>query len=151
MARMHSRRKGKSGSKKPSKQKRVTWITHQPKEVESLVVKLAKTGKTPSQIGLELRDTYGVPSVRQYANRKMAKILDDNGIKTKLPEDISALIRKEINILKHLEKNRKDMPTRRGLLLTESKIKRLVKYYKRVGKLSSDWQYNRENIKLLLE
>ena len=43
------------------------------------------------------------------------------------------------------------MPTRRGLLLTESKIKRLTKYYKRIGKLPADWTYSRENIKLLLE
>ncbi len=151
MARMHSRRKGKSGSKRPSKAKKISWLAHQPAEIESLVVKLAKAGKRPSQIGLELRDSYGIPLVRQYTNRKITKILEDNNIKHKLPEDMAALIRKEINILRHLEKNRKDMPTRRGLLLTESKIKRLTKYYKRIGKLPADWQYNRENAKLLLE
>ena len=151
MARMHSRRKGKSGSKKPLKTKKVTWLRHQPSEIESLVVKIAKTGKSPSLIGLELRDSYGIPLVRQYTNRKITKILEDNGIKAKIPEDMAALIRKEINILRHLESNRKDMPTRRGLLLTESKIKRLTKYYKRIGKLSPDWTYSRENIKLLLE
>ncbi len=151
MARMHSRRKGKSGSKKPLKTKKVTWLRHQPSEIESLVVKIAKTGKSPSQIGLELRDSYGIPLVRQYTNRKITKILEDNGIKAKIPEDMAALIKKEINILRHLEKNRKDMPTRRGLLLTESKIKRLTKYYKRIGKLPADWTYSRENIKLLLE
>ncbi len=151
MARMHSRRKGKSGSKKPLKTKKVTWLRHQPSEIESLVVKIAKTGKTPSQIGLELRDSYGIPLVRQYTNRKITKVLEDNGIKAKIPEDMAALIKKEINILRHLESNRKDMPTRRGLLLTESKIKRLTKYYKRIGKLPADWTYSRENIKLLLE
>lgn len=148
---MHSRRKGKSGSKRPSKSKKITWMRYQPSEVESLVVKLAKSGKKPSEIGLELRDSYGIPKVKNITNRTINKILDDNNIKFKLPEDMASLIKKEINILKHLEKNRKDMPTRRGLILTESKIKRLTKYYKRIGKLPADWVYNRENIKLLLE
>lgn len=148
---MHSRRKGKSGSKKPGKTKKSSWMIHQPAEIESLVVKLAKAGKQPSQIGLELRDSYGVPRVKQYTNRTVTKILEDNNIKFKLPEDMAALIKKEINILRHLESNRKDMPTRRGLLLTESKIKRLAKYYKRIGRLPVDWSYSREKIKLLLE
>ena len=55
MARMYSRKKGKAGSKKPFKSK-ANWVKYKPKEVELLIAKFAKTGKTGSQIGLILRD-----------------------------------------------------------------------------------------------
>ncbi len=43
MARMYSRKKGKSGSKKP-KQKVAKWVDYKPKEIEDLVIKYAKQG-----------------------------------------------------------------------------------------------------------
>ena len=49
-----------------------------------------------------------------------------------------------------MEKNKKDYVAKRGLQLTESKIKRLTKYYKRVGKLPENWKYDREKVKLLV-
>ena len=148
---MYSRKKGKSGSKRPSRKRKVLWQRYQAKEVESLVVKLGKSEKTPSQIGLELRDNYGIPDVKAITNRSITKILDDNNIKFKLPEDMTSLIRREIVILEHLEKNKKDMPSKRGMQLTESKIRRLVKYYKNIGRLPADWKYSRQKIKLLLD
>ena len=36
MARMYARKKGKSGSKKPSK--KATWVTHSPQEIEKLYI-----------------------------------------------------------------------------------------------------------------
>ena len=61
MARMHSRKRGKAGSKKPMKKVLPLWVRYKSKELELLIVKLAKEGKTPSQIGVILRDTYGIP------------------------------------------------------------------------------------------
>lgn len=151
MARMHSRRKGKSGSTKPLKKKKVTWLLHKPSEIEGLIVKLAKAGKTMSEIGVTLRDSYGVPDVKKILGKSVSMVLHEHNIQKKLPEDFTALIKKEINILKHLEKNKKDMSGLRGLQLTESKIKRLTIYYKRMGVLPPDWVYDREKIKLLIE
>lgn len=151
MARMHSRRKGKAGSTKPIKKTKKSWVRYKPKEVEQLVIKLAKSGRTPSQVGLILRDTYGVPDVRTTTNKKMMKILEENKLVTPLPEDMTALIRKELALVKHLETNKKDMISRRGLLLINSKIRRLVKYYKSIGKLPADWAYDREKAKLLVQ
>ena len=60
------------------------------------------------------------------------------------------LIKKEILIMKHFERNKKDMHAKRGLILTESKIHRLAKYYKRVGRIPSNWRYDRKQAELLV-
>lgn len=151
MARMHSRKKGKSGSKKPVKKTKPVWLRYGSKETEQLVIKLAKAGKTASEIGIILRDSYGIPSVRVITKKKIMQILEENNIKNKLPFDLLALIKKEITIMKHMDSNKKDMTALRGLQLTDSKIRRLVKYYKRIGKLPVDWNYDKKNAKLLLE
>lgn len=151
MARMHSRKKGKSGSKKPVKKIKPVWLRYGSKETEQLVIKLAKSGKTSSEIGIILRDTYGVPSVSVITTKKITKIMDDNKLTPNLPDELTALIKKEIAIMKHLDANKKDMTAKRGLMLTDSKIRRVVKYYKKSGKLSKDWAYNKKNAKLLIE
>ena len=151
MARMHSRDKGVSGSKKPFKKSVPTWVRYKPKEVELLIVKLSKEGKTPSQIGLYLRDTYGIPDVMTFTGKKITKILGEKKLLPDVPEDLRALIKKAAKIRKHREDNRQDKPSLRGLQLTESKIKRLVKYYKRVGKLPIAWKYDPSKASTYLE
>ncbi len=151
MARMHSRKRGKAGSKKPSKKVKPSWLRYKPKEIELVVVKLAKEGKTPSQIGLVLRDTYGIPDVKVAAGIKISKILAEKGLLGKIPEDLMALIKKSIRLQKHLEANKQDKPVLRGLQLTQSKIKRLVKYYKRTERLPMDWKYDPKSIGLYAE
>lgn len=150
MARMYSRKKGKAGSKKPLKKGLPLWVRYKPKEIELLISKLAKDGKTSSQIGIVLRDTYGIPNVKIITKKSITEILIEKGILPELPEDLAALIRKNVTILKHIEKNRMDESAKRGLLLTESKIKRLVKHYKRSGRLSSDWKYDPKKASMLL-
>ena len=147
---MHSRKKGKSGSKKPLKKVKKVWLRYSDKEVEQLIIKLAKQGNGPAKIGLILRDTYGVPDVKIILNKKVGDVLEEHKLKPKLPEDLVALIKKELNVMKHFEVNKKDMPAKRGLQLTESKINRLVKYYKRKGILDKSWVYDREKAKLLV-
>ena len=147
---MHSRARGKSGSKKPYTKSKITWLRYNEEEIEQLITKIAKSGKTPSQIGLILRDTYGIPNVSRVLNKKMYDILGKNNLLSKIPEDLSYLIKKEINIMEHLEQNKKDFFAKRGLILTESKINGLVKYYKKIGRLPEDWKYDREKAKLIV-
>ena len=142
MARMHSRAKGKSRSKKPVEKKLPSWVTYKGDEVELIVAKLAKEGKSPSQIGLFLRDSYGIPDVRLLTNKKIGKILEKKKLSPELPEDLTSLIRKAIKIRKHLEDNKQDEPSRRGLRLTESKINRLVKHYVMTSRLPATWKYD---------
>lgn len=151
MARMHSRKKGKAGSKRPAKRTKPSWVSYSAKEVEMLIIKLAKEGKTASQIGLTLRDNYGIPDVSKVVNKRITDVLKEKELLPNIPEDLMALIRKNILIKKHIGSNKKDMTARRGLDLTDSKIRRLVKYYKRNGRLAADWKYDPEKIRLLIE
>lgn len=147
MARMHSRKRGKSGSKKPTEKSPQPWVSYSADEVQQLVVKFAKAEKTPSQTGAILRDSYGIPDVRKIAKKSILQILKDSNMQGNVPEDLAALIKKEVQLIKHLENNKQDMSSKRGLLLTESKIKRLTKYYKRSRVLPENWVYRREQAK----
>jgi small subunit ribosomal protein S15 len=151
MARMHSGKKGKAGSKAPFDKTKKSWVRYKAKEVEMLIVKLAKEGKTASQIGMVMRDTYGIPFVEQATSKRISKILDEKKLLPQIPEDLMALIKKSILIRKHLETNKRDVPAKRGLELTESKIRRLVKYFKASKRLPADWTYDPERIRLMTE
>ncbi len=151
MARMHSRDKGVSGSKKPFKKTVPTWIRYKPREVELLIAKMAKEGKTPSQIGLVLRDTYGIPDVKTLTGKSVSKILEIKKLRAEVPEDLRSLIKKSAMLRKHMEDNRQDKTALIGLQLTESKIKRLVNYYKRSGRLPVDWKYDPSKASTYLE
>jgi len=151
MARMHSGARGKAGSLKPENKTKPTWLRYSDKEIEMLTLKLAKEGLKPSQIGLHLRDSYGIPDVQFLTGKSVTKILKEKGVTGKVPEDMQSLLKRIISLKKHLEPNRHDYTAKRGLQLTESKIRRLVKYYKRAKMLPADWTYDPENIRLYLE
>ncbi len=151
MARMHSRKKGKSASKKPLTVRKVMWQRYDKNEIVQLIVKLAKSQKTPSQIGIILRDSYGIPSVAQLTEKSITQILAEEKLLPKLPEDLLSLIKKYVKITRHTGVNKKDQPSKRGLQLTESKIKRLAKYYKRVEKIPQNWRFSREQASLFIE
>ncbi len=148
MARMHSRAKGKSGSHKPVKKVVPGWVKYSPKEVELLVVKYAKEDMKASVIGLHLRDQYGIPSIKLVTGKSVSQILKEKHVEPELPEDLMALIRKSVLLTKHMDENKKDFSSKRGLYLTNSKIHRLVKHYKATNKLPLDWTYNPERFKM---
>ncbi|MBT6774582.1 30S ribosomal protein S15 [Candidatus Woesearchaeota archaeon] len=150
MARMHSRDKGKSGSTKPAK-KIPSWAPYKEKEVEKLVIKFSKAGKSTSEIGMILRDAYGINSVKALTSKKVNQILEENGLVKILPEDLLNLIRKMVDVKAHFDKNRQDMTSKRGLQLTQSKIMRLIKYYKKNKRLAADWKFSPDRLKMYLE
>jgi small subunit ribosomal protein S15 len=148
---MYSRKKGKSGSKKPVEKKVQAWVRYKPKEVEMLIIKLAKEGQSASHIGLHLRDTYGIPSAQTLIGKSINTLLKEKGLLSEIPEDIMALIRRSIALEKHMEENKQDMTANRGLQLTTSKIMRLVKYYKGTDRLPKDWKFDKSKIRLMIE
>lgn len=151
MARMHSRKRGKHGSKKPAKKTSPSWIRYKSKEVELLIAKLAKEGKTTAQIGVLLRDTYGIPSVLALCSKSISAILKEKKLLPEIPEDLTALFKRYSAIVKHLEANKHDETAKRGLLLTESLINRLVKYYKRTGRMPETWKFDSERMGFFAE
>ncbi|MBW3011800.1 30S ribosomal protein S15 [Candidatus Woesearchaeota archaeon] len=150
MARIYSKSRGKAGSKKPL-QFKARWCTYKPKEIEMLIVKLAKSELSASQIGLTLRDTYGIPDVKKLTGKTITKILEEKEIKKKLPEDLSFLIKRLIALQKHLVNNHKDEVARRGITITASKINRLIKYYKNSKVLPQDFKFDRTKAEMFIE
>jgi len=149
MARMHSRKKGKAGSKKPSVPAK--WVEYKDKEVERLVVKLRKDDLQSADIGRILRDQYGIPSVKTITGKTITKILEENGLLSKIPDDLLNLLKNAVSIRDHLVKSKRDYISKHGLELLESKIRRLIKYYVKTKRLPKDFKYEPERAKLLVE
>ena len=152
MARMYARRRGKSGSKKSLGlwKGAPEWLEMSAEDVEQRVVALYNQGLTTSEIGIELRDANGIPSVAQVTGNKMTAILNAHNVAPGIPEDLQNLMRKALRIRKHIEGNKKDVHNKRALQLTESKIRRLEKYYRRDNVLAADWHYKPETAKFVL-
>jgi small subunit ribosomal protein S15 len=141
MARTHARVKGKSGSNRPVKAD-LSFVSMKKADVEKLVIKLAKDDVKPSMIGLILRDTHGVPSIKLVTGKSVSTILAEAKVESKLPEDLAALVAKALALKKHLETNTRDTHNKRGLQLIESKIRRLSTYYKKKNVIASNWSMN---------
>lgn len=151
MARIHARRKGKSKSTHPIRKKHPEWSALNPREVESRVIELGKSGRSTSEIGFILRDQYAVPDIKAATKKKVSKILEENNIKSEIPEDLRNLLNTSLQLKKHLEVHKKDLKNKRNLQLTESKIRRLTRYYHSKGKLPKGWKYTPEQAKLMFE
>jgi len=148
MARMYARKKGKSGSSKPL-QRTATWVKLKPAELEEIIAKLAREGKQSAEIGLILRDQYGIPSTRDSYKERIARIMKKHKTYNEvLPEDMYNMVKKAVNLRKHMDKNKKDYTSYRGLELTESKIRRLAKFYKRQKALPEKWKWDPDKAKL---
>jgi small subunit ribosomal protein S15 len=150
MARMHARRRGKSGSVRPHRKEAPAWSNTEVKAIEKVILDLTKEGVSTSRIGLVLRDSYGVPDVKLVCGKRIGEILEDNGFKTDIPEDLRNLITKALGLRKHLSTNKNDLHNKRQLQLTESKVRRLVRYYTGNGKLPKGWSYKPETAEILL-
>ena len=127
------------------------WLEMTEEEIVELIVKLHREGQSTSQIGIILRDQYGIPSTKTVLGAKITEILKDNGTEFEYPEDLLNLIKSAVNIREHLEENPKDLHSKRGLMIIESKIRRLVKYYTRNNVLPEGWRYDPKTAALLVK
>ncbi|MEM0014171.1 MAG: 30S ribosomal protein S15 [Zestosphaera sp.] len=143
--------KGKSHSTRPPTLVPPKWLQYTPEEIETIIVELARKGYPPSMIGVILRDQYGVPLAKAVLGLEITEVLERYGMNPVIPEDLYNLIKKAVNLRRHLSEHPKDTHSQRGLIAVESKIHRLIKYYKRVGKLPSDWKYDPEGAKILTQ
>lgn len=141
MGRLHSHRHGKSHSIRPATIRAPSWISQNPKEVEELVVKYAKEGLAPSQIGIKLRDQYAIPLIKPITKKTIAKILEENKLVPEMPEDLDNIVKKAVGLQKHLKSNKADRRNVRSLELIEAKVHRLSTYYKRIGRIPENWKY----------
>ena len=154
MARMHTRRRGSSGSDRPVADDPPEWSDVDPDDIEARVVELAEQGHDPSQIGLKLRDEgvkgVPVPDVKAATDKKVTEILEDNDAAPELPEDLRNLMERAVRLRRHVQENGQDMQNKRAMQNTEAKIRRLVDYY-RGDELDEDFVYTYDNAVELLE
>lgn len=138
---MHSDGRGSSGSSNPVNNKEPRWLEYDEEEVEDLVLKLRDNGLSPSEIGLELRDSYGIPDVKTITDKKITEILQENDAEPEIPEDLQNLLDKAESIREHVDENPKDTQAERRLELTEAKIRRVANYHRENGNIDEDWEY----------
>merc|ERR1712146_464847 len=129
MGRMHSKGKGIARRSLPYKRTPPSWVKQSAADTVKEICSMAKKGYSPSSIGV-LRDSHGIPQVKMIAGNKIVRILRAQGLAPTLPEDLHCLIKKAVAVRKHLEKNRKDKDSKFRLILIESRIHRLARYYK---------------------
>ncbi|CEG82549.1 Putative 40S ribosomal protein S13 [Rhizopus microsporus] len=80
MGRMHTPGKGISGSALPYRRTPPSWVKTTAEEVVDMICKNAKKGLTPSQIGVILRDSHGIPQVRSITGNKVLRILNVSSV-----------------------------------------------------------------------
>jgi small subunit ribosomal protein S15 len=151
---MHTRRRGSSGSDKPVADDPPEWSDVDEAAIEERVVELAEQGHDPSVIGMKLRDEgvkgTPIPDVTLATGKKITEILDEHDAGSDLPEDLRNLMERAIRLREHMEANPQDHQNKRALQNTESKIRRLVDYY-RGDELDEEFTYNYEDAAELLE
>merc|ERR1712099_219240 len=142
MGRMHAPGKGISSSALPYVRKAPNWLRMSKDDIIESIVKLSKKGFRPSAIGVQIRDQYGVSQSKYVTGNKILRVLKSQGIQVDIPEDLYFLIKKAVTVRKHLERNRKDKHGKFRLILIESRIHRLARYYKTNKVLAPTWKYD---------
>ncbi|ADB60289.1 Ribosomal S13S15 domain protein [Haloterrigena turkmenica DSM 5511] len=154
MARMHTRRRGSSGSDKPTADDPPEWSDVDADDIEARVVELAEQGYDPSQIGMKLRDEgvtgTPVPDVKLATGKKITEILEENDARSEFPEDLYNLMERAVRLREHIQQNPQDYQNKRALQNTESKVRRLVDYY-RGDEVEPDFTYSYDVAKELLD
>ncbi|KAI9431944.1 ribosomal protein S15-domain-containing protein [Lactarius indigo] len=99
-----------------------------------------------------LRDSHGIPQVRFVTGNKILRILKSvltgahaggcAGLAPSIPEDLWHLIKNAVAVRKHLETNRKDKDSKFRLILIESRIHRLARYYKTKQQIPPTFKYD---------
>ena len=72
---MHTKRKGKSSSTRPNRTEPPEWCKIGADEVTTITLDLWKQGVSTSEIGMILRDRYGVPDAKLVTGKKIKTML----------------------------------------------------------------------------
>jgi len=141
MSRIHSGHKGRAGSHRPYPLTKPAWVTVSQEELVAQAVQLSKTGVSAAQVGMNLRDSFGVPSSRAVTGKRLGTLLKESAISPEIPDDLQALLKRVVHLQRHLETHPKDLSNRRGLTLMESRIRRLARYYRQRKRIPETWRY----------
>lgn len=126
------------------------WLKITPDEVVDMIIKMARKGKRPSEIGVFLRDWHGVGNVSWLTGNKILRIMRAKGLAPAIPEDLYNLIKKAVATRKNLERNRRDKHGKYRLVIIESRIHRLARWYKTKRVLPPTFKYESANAYALI-
>eukprot|EP00461_Guttulinopsis_vulgaris_P001317 UN01317 len=150
MGRMHNPGKGMAKRSLPYRRQAPAWSKADAKVIKEEIFKMARKGFLPSQIGVVLRDSNAIPQVQAVTGSKILRILKAGGLAPRLPEDLYHLIKKAVTMRKHLATFRKDKDAKFRLILVESRIHRLARYYRSKRQLPPNWRYDSSNASTLV-
>ena len=111
--------------------KKPTWLKLKEDELKKIISDLAPQGKQPAQIGLILRDQYGVPTTKLYG-KKLKQYLKELGIDSN-PE-LENAEKKFQRLKEHLKTNITDRKAKHKLQKAQTRVNILKKYYKKKNK-----------------
>ncbi len=152
MARMHTKKRGKSKSRKPVVELGVHPNDVMPQqEVEEKISEYIKKGIEPRLIGQYLKDKHKVPYIKQVLGKRLTIVMNEKGYEPEFPQDLMDLMKRAVNVRVHLSNNKQDVHNKLRLNRIESKIWRLTKYYKKEGRLDKDWKYDPEKAALIVK
>ncbi|MEM3405519.1 MAG: hypothetical protein QW117_00930 [Candidatus Pacearchaeota archaeon] len=95
------------------------------KEIEKIIIELAKSGLTAEKIGLVLKQKYNINNVKKETGKKISQILKENNLY--IDPDIKNLKEKKERLEKHIAKHKHDYTAKRILPIVASKVKKLEK------------------------
>jgi ribosomal protein S15P/S13E len=107
--------------------KKPVWLKYTEAEVREIILKIVEKSPelTAEKIGLILRDNYGIPRTKIYGI-KINQVLKE-AKKDKSP-DKENLSMKVVKLQAHIEKNHHDQKTKRALIITKAKLKKVEEY-----------------------
>lgn len=151
MARMHTKKHGRSKSRKPilAPGTKTTELTNE--QIVQLILDYSKQAMSPEKIGEKLKKEHGVPYIKHAMGKRLNQILKEHGAASEIPADLLNLMKKAVNLHSHMEKNAHDTANNTRLHRIESKIWRLTKYYIAKKQLASGWRYDPARAALIIK
>ena len=74
MGRMHTKGKGIARRCLPYRRTPPSWVQISASDITDSILKMARKGQSPSQIGVVLKDTAGIPQVKSVTGNKILRI-----------------------------------------------------------------------------
>ncbi len=102
-----------------------TWVKMKEPELKKVILELSET-HAPSQIGIVLRDQYGIPTTKVFG-KKLKAYLKELGIDRN--EDLENATKKVDRIKEHLKDNITDRSAKHKLQHAQSRLNITKKYF----------------------
>jgi len=102
-----------------------TWVKMKETELREVIKKLSEK-HSPSQIGIILRDQYGIPTTKVFG-KKLKEYLKEVGIERN--EDLENAEKKVTNLKEHLKNNITDRSAKHKLQHAQSRLNITKKYF----------------------